>query len=395
MKEDLYATTTDGRWQTRGAPGYLVSMFLLLLACAEPTVEVPPRADPDASGPYGIGVQTLEFTDARGKDMVAEIWYPATVSPDSTPDPYPEIPITLNAHRKARADTRGAPYPLVAFSHGMGGIRYQSAFLCEFLASHGYVVVAMDHTHNTFLDMDESMSVQVLLERPGDVTYTVDEVYRLAQSEDPTFAGMVDPEAGYAMMGHSFGAWTSMVVGGGVLSLQSLVDYCAADHDSIACDYLAEVRDDSGQLDDAADPRVRTTLPLAPGVWYGFGDGGEGLREVVDPFVLGGDHDTVLPYDTEILPTYAAMAAPKQLGTLANAGHYAFSDICLIAAPLFDDCDEEAGGFINMERAHFITQTVITAKLDSAMLGASEAEAWLQPEWAEQNAPELRWESQP
>lgn len=395
MKEGLYATTTRGWWPGRGAPGYLVFMFLLLLACAEPPIEAPPWANPDVAGPYGIGVQTMEFTDARGKDLVAEIWYPAKVDPDSTPDPYPEIPITLDAHREARADTRGAPYPLVAFSHGMGGIRYQSAFLTESLASHGYVVVAMDHPHNTFLDMDESMSVQVLLERPGDVTHTVDEVFRLATSDDPTFAGMVDPEAGYAMMGHSFGAWTSMVVGGGALSLQSLVDYCAQGHDTVACDYLSDVQDESGTLDDAADPRVRTTLPLAPGVWYGFGDHGEGLASVIDPFVLGGDHDTVLDYDAEILPTYAAMSTPKQLGTLADAGHYAFSDICLIAAPLFEDCDEEAGGFINMERAHFITRAVVTAKLDSAMLGITEAEAWLQPEWAEQNAPELRWDAEP
>lgn len=382
-------------WRKPDDPGYLGCMLLLLLACAESAVLAPPRAAPDAPGPYGIGVQTLVFTDARGKELVAELWYPAQIEPGSAPDPYPEIPITLDAHRDAPPDARGAPYPLIAFSHGMGGIRYQSAFLTEYLASHGYVTIAVDHTHNTFLDMDEDRMVQVFLERPGDVTSAVDEVYGLAAAGDPTLGGLLDPDAGYAMMGHSFGAWTAMVVGGGTVDLASLTRHCAEGDDGIACNYLANVEETAVDIPEANDPRVRTTLPLSPGVWYSFGPQGEGLAEVRAPFVLAGDADTVLSYPDEIEPTFAAMSAPKRMGTLAGGGHYAFTDICRIAAPLFDDCDEAEAGFIEMDRAHAITRAVVTAHLDLTLLGAADAGAWLTDDWAAQSAPELRWSSEP
>src|SRR5262249_27794141 len=50
------------------------------------------------------------------------------------------------------AAPRAGRFPLVAFSHGYGGHRRQSTFLCTHLASHGYVVVSADHAGNTVLD---------------------------------------------------------------------------------------------------------------------------------------------------------------------------------------------------------------------------------------------------
>jgi len=38
-------------------------------------------------------------------------------------------------------------YPILLFSHGLGGVRTQNTFQCQELASHGYIVVAVDHTH--------------------------------------------------------------------------------------------------------------------------------------------------------------------------------------------------------------------------------------------------------
>ena len=43
----------------------------------------------------------------------------------------------------------GGPWPIILFSHGNQGIKEQSFFLTEHLASHGYLVVAPDHQYNT------------------------------------------------------------------------------------------------------------------------------------------------------------------------------------------------------------------------------------------------------
>ena len=44
--------------------------------------------DPSVVGPYPVGVTTMRFVDARGKDLVAEVWYPAVVEDGDEPDPY-------------------------------------------------------------------------------------------------------------------------------------------------------------------------------------------------------------------------------------------------------------------------------------------------------------------
>ena len=72
-----------------------------------------------------------------------------------------------------------------------------------------------------------------------------------------------------------------------------------------------------------------------------------------------------------------------------NAGHYAFSDICAII-PMFDDCDGDAGGWINIEQAHRITQTLVTAHFGVHLVGDDRFAPWL--EAATLSAyPELVW----
>ena len=72
-----------------------------------------------------------------------------------------------------RAD---GPYPLVVFSHGAYGVRFQSVFFTAYLASHGYVVVAPDHPDNCLFDLfvqgGYSMEevVNSSFDRPFDIT---------------------------------------------------------------------------------------------------------------------------------------------------------------------------------------------------------------------------------
>ncbi len=199
--------------------------------------------DPFARGPHPVGVRSTHLVDpARdGRSLAVELWYPATDEhAGATTDAYELFPgleaVAQDAVRDATP--RAGRHPLVLFSHGFGGHRRQSTFLCTHLASHGYVVAACDHTGNTVFDvMQAAMQARsgapapdtaailrgFIGDRPADVTFLLDRIL------DGTAGGLdahVDPER-IGVTGHSFGGWTTLAV-------------------------------------TAADPRVRAALPLAP-----------------------------------------------------------------------------------------------------------------------------------
>ena len=238
--------------------------------------------DPFVRGPFAAGVRTLSLT-RNGRSLPTEIWYPATEEhagqdlTDATRDSYEMLPGLPSSWQDAVRDARmrSGRHPLIAFSHGYGGHRRQSTFLCTHLASHGYVVAAVDHTGNTVFDVlhtvmqlaaggprpDTDAVLREFIElRPADVSFMLDQVLG---SE----LGSVIDAVRIGMAGHSFGGWTTLV-------------------------------------SSTRDQRIRAAVPLAPA----GGDGPlpaqlliDGLlqgwnRDVPTLFVVA-DRDTLLPVD--------------------------------------------------------------------------------------------------
>jgi len=360
--------------------------MLLLCACApaDPPAgdDTDVRADdpgpppdwqpPDVPGPYAVGTTTRTVARDERPDLVLEIWYPAVPASDDTPDPYQLDGLTFDggAFRDAPVDVRGAPYPLATFSHGLGGIRFQSVFLTEHLASHGWVVVAPDHAGSTMLDLVSDEIPVVAARRPADVSEAADAVF------EGIVAGLAVVPDRYAAVGHSFGAWTSLVVGGGVLDPEGAVQACEADRRP-GCGFFegrAMPEDDVlrwGQ----PDPRAEVVAALAPGVFYTFGTDGEGLADVTRTLVLGGTRDGDMPYDKEIKPTFDRLGGPATLGALADSGHWAFTDLCAIL-PL-EDCAGPSAGYMAPDRAQAITTSRVTAFLGRHLQQDERYEEWL------------------
>lgn len=106
-------------------------------------------------------------TQSRSRTLPVDVWYPAAAQhqgedlDDETRDHYlvmPGIPeVAQDALRDANAEA--GPFGLIIFSHGFGGDKRQSTFFYTHLASHGYVVAAMDHVGNTTADMLASAGV--------------------------------------------------------------------------------------------------------------------------------------------------------------------------------------------------------------------------------------------
>lgn len=352
--------------------------ILLLAACAAPEPvdivpeEPPPWQAPDATGPYMVGVTTHVLQREEGLPLNLEVWYPAVPDEDSEITIYDELfRLRLDAWRDADPDTRGT-YPVVLFSHGFGGIRFQSAFLTEHLASHGYVVIAPDHPRNTLLDLDFDAAAEVATWRPRDLADAL--TWLLDHGGDQIGVNLDETRVG--AVGHSFGSMTVLVAGGAVFDPDFFEARCA-DEGGRACGFF------EGQTFDREavarlgqpDPRVQAVVALTPGGAYAFGEAG--LSTVRSPMVMAGTLDDELPYTSEARPVYDALSSGA-LATLQDAGHWSFSDLCAFL-PLAD-CAGTSAGFMDPARVADLTRSRVTAHLDVHLKGEEAAAEWLRGE---------------
>jgi len=114
------------------------------------------------SGKYNVGTQALVISET----LPAQIWYPTEATTNSAPYILEGTPvineiakvfglpdfalahfqwITTPANLNAPISTDEATFPVLLFSHGLGGFKAQNTFQVIELASHGYVIIAIDH----------------------------------------------------------------------------------------------------------------------------------------------------------------------------------------------------------------------------------------------------------
>ncbi len=280
----------------RGRLALLVALAALVTACGD--ASAPPPPDPAAPGPYPVGVTRVTLHDAaRDRTLLAEVWYPADESVRGLP-PSPvgeylppelafladEATIPVVAVREAPIAPDG-PFPLVAFSHGSGGIRFQNTFQVEHLASHGYVVVAPDHQGNTFFDSSGSQA-QLAIDRPIDVIFVLDAFSGFTGDPGSRFFGWVDTTLPFGVTGHSFGAFTSFAVA-------------------------------------SRDARIGAALPMALA-----GPISESYSAATLLMLATQDKTIGLDANQAIRDAYDALPGPRILVEVIDAGHYSFSFAC-------------------------------------------------------------------
>ena len=223
----------------------VIALIAPLGAYAKPKTSKAP--EPVSMGPFPVGVISTVFVDKSRTDdftkqprtLVTEIWYPAVADArrlaknkysDFYPQITPEIDEALKKTYKMNAAeidkifwneaVRNAPvrkgrFPLVIFSHGNGGTRHQNTFWCDYLASHGYIVVSPDHTGNARMTVIDGKVIpyqgagraQSAKDRPVDVSFLLDQMIAWDKGADKRFAGRIDTDRA-AAAGMSFGSYT-------------------------------------------------------------------------------------------------------------------------------------------------------------------------------------------
>jgi predicted dienelactone hydrolase len=328
--------------------------------------------DPFERGPFPVGVRSARLEDAvrAGRVLELEIWYPAAEAhagedrADGTRDVYRVTRWFPAASQDAVRDARvhDGTFPLLAFSHGWGGHRRQSTFLCTHLASHGFVVAAVDHTGNTVVDLMSgaardrgSASARAAIEaRPRDLAFTVDRVL------DGTAGDLARSVAGEGIgaFGHSYGGWTALALAG-------------------------------------ADPRVAAVVALTPaGGSSPFGDAealrpalGGAARRPVPTLLVVAECDAVLPL-AGVNEIFASLAGQKRMVVLTDVDHFHFLDAAanvhaLMRRGAFSPFDRIAAAMRPMEDlvperyVHDAVSGLAAAHFQAALMGSRDADRFL------------------
>lgn len=159
---------------------------------------------------------------------------------------------------KVHLPTHGGPFPLVVLSHGAGGDWDTHYAQAQHLASHGYVVLCLEHVGSNRERLTQSLRVmqnldamihdaEEVLARPKDVRFILDRADEWNRNHEKLRGKLDLQRAG--VMGHSFGAFTAMVVCGMRPALEWL---------------KPRVEPGKGLGPDLRDPRVKCGVALSP-----------------------------------------------------------------------------------------------------------------------------------
>jgi predicted dienelactone hydrolase len=173
----------------------------LMLAAGAPArganTVMSPADDLSARGPFAVKV--LEFsnlTDAsRGRLVPIKVHLPST----------------------------DAPVPVVVVSHGGGGNWDANFAQSHHLATHGYAVLAVEHIGSNTAVIKRSLRIVANLEamtrdanevlgRPRDIRFAIDQAEQWNRTHE-AMRGRLDLKR-VGMLGHSYGAYTTLVIAG-------------------------------------------------------------------------------------------------------------------------------------------------------------------------------------
>jgi pimeloyl-ACP methyl ester carboxylesterase len=352
----------------------LITAALSLSALGEemPTAVVLPAP----TGPFAVGRTIYEWTDVSRDEMFSDVagehrsvvvwvWYPAEASDAPASDYMPNglgdlieqavgLParlVQVPAQDDAPLAETDGTLPVLVFSHGSGSLTAVYTAMLTEIASHGYVVVAIQHPYNammtTFADgraiptsPDAGKdSVQYWSE---DTAFVVDELEHLAAGSGK-FGGRLDLTR-LGVFGHSFGG-------------AAAAEFCLDDARCVAgLNFDGSV---SGDVE-----KVGVTQPFMQVL------SGTTCEEVAAAGAMTLDEcrPQLERYKIGWQTMFDASAVGYRL-TISGARHGSFSDLPLLATltPVF----AEAGATITPERTLEISTRFVLAFFDRHLNGAN------------------------
>ncbi|MER7898810.1 dienelactone hydrolase family protein [Streptomyces sp. NPDC096046] len=315
------------RWWV-ALPASLVCLCLIAIGPAAAWA-LPTPAFPAPSGSFAVGTSVVEWTDANRPEnatpeaddrrtVVVQLWYPARKSPvDARRAAYlgrteHEAGIVSNALADyvgvpgflldglSRARTHavvdapvaegGGRFPVVLFSPGLGGVRSQNTAWAQELASHGYVVAALDHPYDSAAvlaggrtiptkvtatgdaDRDEKLAAGWTAVRAADLSFVLTQLDRVARGEVPGPVGGRMDTGRVAVTGHSLGGGAALQAARQDSRFDAVINLDGFPHDPDAKPFpqpvLALTQDIRRDIDPDYIPALTHVLTLSTATSY-------------------------------------------------------------------------------------------------------------------------------
>jgi predicted dienelactone hydrolase len=267
---------------------------------------------------FNVGYQILDLKcrhNGQEQTLTVAVWYPTAAYPK--PHNYGG-PTKGNVAVGAAPYREGAPYPVLAFSHGYGGSGIGAVFFTESLASHGWIVAAPDHhdRHSAVRirtgqvkDYDRrgllNHAQEIAVSGPSDrdkYLYRIDEIQCVLDGllASDQFGSLVDRDR-IAIGGHSFGGFTALGL----------------------CGTIAERH----------DPRIKAVLLFSTGAGGYLFTESEIAAVSVPSMIYLGERERVRNQKrgkytmTELTSKiYENLPLPKYMLEIKDAGHFSFND---------------------------------------------------------------------
>jgi len=223
--------------------------------------------------------------------------------------------------------------PVIVFSHGFSSVRTDLRYLAKHLASHGYVVAALEHpgsnqtnTNSALQGKTSVMKPQEFLDRPQDISFVLDELEKLNQTANYPLQGKLATNNAM-IIGHSFGGGTALEIAGAELQLERLKQRCKknltifSQGEVMQC-IAQKLPENTYQL---RDTRIKQAIALNPTTSLIFGE--TGLTKVQVPtLVLASSADKTTPALTEQIAGFDKIPSPKWLVGIVGGTHLSLKD---------------------------------------------------------------------
>lgn len=274
------------------------------LAPKRPNLNLP--FDPTQSGSSKVEVLNFNFNDRkRGREIPVDIYWSKDAS--------------LNK-------------PIIVFSHGLGSIKTDLRYLAEHLASHGYVVAALEHPGSNETHVKKALALQgplleaeEFLNRPKDISFVLDNLKLINDSASVLQGKLASDKV--MVVGYSLGGATALSIAGAELQLTGLKQRCPGNvlafslGENAQC-FAKGLPEDSYQL---RDLRVKRAIAFSPTTSLLFGE--NGLTKVAIPTLIGsGSADKTTPALTEQAIAFDKLPAPKWLVGFVGGTHLSVKD---------------------------------------------------------------------
>ncbi|NEP09575.1 MAG: alpha/beta hydrolase [Symploca sp. SIO2C1] len=221
----------------------------------------------------------------------------------------------------------------IIISHGLGSNRHTFAYLAEHLVSHGFGVAVLEHPGSStqkikglFAGFGDPPEAEILISRPLDIKYLLDELSAKAQTEPNRFGKLNLQSVG--VIGQSLGGYTVLAAGGATLNFPNLTTECAQAEAGISLNVSLLLQCQGLDLPKTTtrlrDERVKAVIAINPLSSAIFGR--QGMSEIEVPLMMiSSTQDAFAPAVPEQLFPFLWLTTPnKYLVVTEGATHFSF-----------------------------------------------------------------------